>query len=290
MRITNNNLASPLLKALTLLTFLFASSITLANSCADDYWADGQWYDEGDTVEFNGDIYTAANDNPGYNPEASPWYWDWQSTAGSCGYQRKIDTSCVNTPWTDGQWYDAGDKVSFDGSTYIATVDNPGYNPTISTFFWNWVTSNDATCNNNAAAPADHAGGQWHTANITTFSSYPDPNEFECPTAENCPWMGQFKALPEKKSASWVQNNNIVAVHSDDYEWLKGKNVCIQQNKEDGGVREIKAKVVDSCDDSDCAGCCSTNRGNKDTLIDLERYTMKRFGSHSGEVKWKICN
>jgi chitinase len=32
--------------------------------------------------------------------------------------------------------YVTGDKVEFNGKGYIATGDNPGYDPTVSTFFW----------------------------------------------------------------------------------------------------------------------------------------------------------
>ena len=287
---TNINSLALLTKAVTLLAFLFTSSLALANSCADDYWTDGQWYDVGDTVEYDGDVYAAIYDNPGYNPVISTWFWEWTSAAGSCGFQRE-ESNCVSNRWTDGQWYDTGDKVEYNGDVYRATFGNPGYEPDVSTYFWDWLSPNDASCNAQEELPPSNVGTgndcgtQWHSANITTFSSYPDPNEFECPTAANCPWMGMFKGLDDRQSDSWVRQNNIIAVHSKDYEWLKGKTLKIKQ-----GNREINATVLDECSDSDCAGCCSTNMGNKDTLIDLERYTMKRFGSHSGAVEWQICN
>ena len=282
---TNINSLALLTKAVTLLAFLFTSSLALANSCADDYWTDGQWYDVGDTVEFDGNVYAAVYDNPGYNPVISTWFWDWKASAGSCAYQRE-DSYCVSNKWVDGKWYSAGDKVAYNGQVYRAAFGNPGYDPDISTYYWDWLATNDASCNGPAnPGNGGDCGTQWHSANITTFSSYPDPNEFECPTWDNCPWMGMFKALDDRQSDAWVRQNNIIAVHSKHYEWLKGKTLKIKQ-----GNREINATVLDECSDSDCAGCCSTNMGNKDTLIDLERYTMKRFGSHSGAVEWQICN
>lgn len=282
---TNINLLTTLAKAITLLTFFFTSSIALANSCADDYWTDGQWYDVGDTVEYDGDIYAAVYDNPGYNPVISTWFWDWNASAGSCGYQRE-ESNCVSNRWTDGQWYDAGDKVEYNGDVYRAVFGNPGYDPEISTYYWDWLSTNDASCNTpRNIGSGNDCGTQWYTANITYYSSYPDSNESQCRTADACPWMGLFKGLDGKQSSSWVRQNNIIAVHSKHYEWLKGKTLKIKQ-----GNREINATVLDECNDSDCAGCCTTNMGNKDTLIDLERYTMKRFGSHSGAVEWQICN
>ncbi|MGW5329382.1 glycoside hydrolase family 19 protein [Streptomyces sp. NPDC004014] len=46
--------------------------------------------------------------------------------------------SCSSYPnWTAGKAYVTGDIVRYtDGKTYIAEHDNPGYDPTISTWFW----------------------------------------------------------------------------------------------------------------------------------------------------------
>ncbi len=283
---TTNNVRTTLAKIVVLFTMLFVSNITFANDCAHDYWTDGQWYDAGDTVEFDGNVYVAVHNNPGYNPVVSHWFWDWKATAASsCSYHVRDEyneSNCVTNSWAYGEWYDVGDRVNHDGSIYVAKRGNPGYNPTTSAYYWDWQAVNDASCNN--VGRGGDCGTQWHTANITTFSSYPDSNEFECRTADTCPWMGMFKAIDDRQSASWVQQNNIIAVHSNHYEWLKGKTIKIKQ-----GTKEIDATVLDECNDSDCNGCCSANMGNKTTLIDLERYTMKRFGSNSGAVEWQIC-
>ncbi len=46
-------------------------------------------------------------------------------------------TDPVQCPaWVAGQYYVAGDLVSFEGGYYVAEYDNPGYTPTISTYFW----------------------------------------------------------------------------------------------------------------------------------------------------------
>ncbi len=285
---TNNKVLSALAKILALLALLVTSNITIANNCAYDYWTDGQWYDTGDTVEYDGDIYAAVYDNPGYHPVISSWFWDWQSTAGTCSYQDSDDNSCVDNDWIDGQWYNRGDKVKYNGTNYIAVVGNPGYNPTISTYFWDWHSTNDASCDQvetrNEVSGGD-CGTQWHSANLTYYSSYPDPNASECRSAAECPWMGQFKGLADKKSEAWVKQNNIIAVHSRDYEWLKGKTLKIKQ-----GSKEINATVYDECSDSDCNGCCSTNLGSENFLIDMEKNAMLRFGTYFGSVKWQICD
>ena len=45
--------------------------------------------------------------------------------------------ACDASTWTQGRQYAAGSIVSYsDGNTYLAKFANPGYNPTISTYFW----------------------------------------------------------------------------------------------------------------------------------------------------------
>jgi predicted chitinase len=43
---------------------------------------------------------------------------------------------CTYPNWVAMKPYVAGDKVLYLGKGFVATMDNPGYDPTISTFFW----------------------------------------------------------------------------------------------------------------------------------------------------------
>jgi chitinase len=43
--------------------------------------------------------------------------------------------------WVSGTQYYAGNKVSYQGGYYIAEYDNPGYSPTISTYFWEPISA-----------------------------------------------------------------------------------------------------------------------------------------------------
>ncbi|MFF7725621.1 glycoside hydrolase family 19 protein [Streptomyces sp. NPDC008001] len=49
---------------------------------------------------------------------------------------------CDNAPnWTGGTWYPAGTVVRYtDGKYYVAEHDNPGYDPVISTWYWDPYT------------------------------------------------------------------------------------------------------------------------------------------------------
>ena len=44
--------------------------------------------------------------------------------------------SCNASNWSEGKQYAAGSIVSYSNRTYIAKFYNPGYNPTISTYYW----------------------------------------------------------------------------------------------------------------------------------------------------------
>lgn len=125
--------------------------------------------------------------------------------------------------------------------------------------------------------------GTWRRANLTNFTSYPDPGSDECVNYNGCLWAGYFAFVDGKQPESWVMANNIAAVHSKDAGAYKLKTLRLRQ-----GTRTIDVKVYDMCSDTDCGGCCTqnANAGGIGFLIDIEKYTMNRFGSGSGVVEW----
>lgn len=123
----------------------------------------------------------------------------------------------------------------------------------------------------------------WRKANLTYYTSYPDPGSEECIKYSGCTWAGQFAALPSKMPESWVAANNIASVHSKDFAAYKLKTLRLRQ-----GDKQIDVKVYDECADSDCSGCCTANSKSTGFLIDLESYTAARFGTNSGIVEW-VC-
>jgi hypothetical protein len=84
-----------------------------------------------------------------------------------------------------------------------------------------------------------------------------------------------------------VQAHNIAAVHERDANTYKLKNLRLRQ-----GTRQIDVTVYDMCADSDCNGCCTANANQNGIgfLIDIEKYTMQRFGSGSGIVEWQCLD
>nr|WP_166640648.1 chitinase [Amycolatopsis sp. SID8362] len=104
-----------------------------AAACSAPNWVAGQWYDVGAVVKYtNGGYYRAKNANPGYDPVISTWYWEPYSCDGGGG-----GTTCSYPNWVAGQWYDVGAIVKYtNGGYYRAKNANPGYDPVISTWYW----------------------------------------------------------------------------------------------------------------------------------------------------------
>lgn len=129
----------------------------------------------------------------------------------------------------------------------------------------------------------------WNTANLTNYESYAQPGSEECLNFNGCAYPGKFSFLENTQPESWVQVNNIAAIHSKDAGVYKLKTLRLRQ-----GSNEIDVKVYDQCSDSDCDGCCTVNANanGQSFLIDIEKYTMQRFGSGSGIVEWRCldCN
>ena len=50
--------------------------------------------------------------------------------------QSEAALSCGATTWVSGKWYDAGAVVVYSSKYYVATNANPGYSPTVSTWYW----------------------------------------------------------------------------------------------------------------------------------------------------------
>ena len=106
-------------------------------------WNSTAVYTGGMSASYNGHNYQAKwwtqNENPATNGSG---VWADQ---GSCGGGSTTPTtqpgggtgSCNYPAWAAGQSYVTGNIVKYtDGKYYIAEHDNPGYDPIISTWFW----------------------------------------------------------------------------------------------------------------------------------------------------------
>lgn len=126
---------------------------------------------------------------------------------------------------------------------------------------------------------------EWHEANLTNYTSYPEPESEECIKYNGCEWAGYFSFVEGKQTEDWVKSHNVIAIHSKDAEQYRLKTFRLKQ-----GDLEIDATVYDMCSDTDCDGCCTQNSAETGFLIDIEKYTMERFGSGEGIVKWRCLD
>lgn len=184
----------------------------------------------------------------------------WTTTNLNQGY------TCKRESW--GVACSAGGAVCPGGSTPVDASTPPD-------------ASRDASV---ADASRPDAGGLvWRSANLTNFESYPDPGSDECIRFNGCTWAGMFAAVNGTQPLSWVMSHNIAAIHSRDFAQYRLKTLRLRQ-----GTRSIDVTVYDMCADTDCNGCCTQNaqQNGLNFLIDIEKYTMGRFGSGSGIVEW----
>ena len=121
---------------------------TPAPACSSPAWVQGKQYAAGSIVSYsNGSQYLAKVANPGYNPTVSTYFWSkYICAVSSAPAPTPVPApaptpapvaACSSSTWTQGKQYAAGSVVTYsNGYKYKANYANPGYNPTISTYFW----------------------------------------------------------------------------------------------------------------------------------------------------------
>lgn len=119
--------------------------------------------------------------------------------------------------------------------------------------------------------------GVWYKARLTWYQSYPKEDSEECIKYNGCEHAGYFAFLGYQKSREWVEENNIIAVHSEHTKWLGLKKLRLRPDPENA-ENEIVGTVYDFCSDEDCYGCCTRNANKTGYLIDLEFNTLQRLG------------
>ncbi|MFD0599114.1 carbohydrate-binding protein [Catellatospora coxensis] len=130
-------LAGVLAVVAALAVILPSSSASAANCVAA--WQSSSVYTGGMTASHNGRNWLARwwtqNETPGV---AEVW-----SDQGTCtgGTTPPPGGTCSHPNWAAGTWYTTGSIVRYtNGLYYIAEHDNPGYDPTISTWYWDPYT------------------------------------------------------------------------------------------------------------------------------------------------------
>jgi Predicted chitinase len=147
-------------------------------------WSAGTFYDVGAVVRYNNGYFRAKNANPGYDPLISTWFWE---PVASCPGGNNNSSSSSNggnnggscPQWSAGTDYYAGNVVIYNGSYYIAEHDNPGYDPTISTWFWEPVASCPGGNNNSSSSSGNGGSGFAAIVSEAQFNQmFPNRNPF----------------------------------------------------------------------------------------------------------------
>lgn len=114
------------------------------SSCSFPKFVFGTKYATGTIVNFadNGKNYIATHDNPGYDPTISTYFWSPYTACSAPAPAPAPAPSCSFPNYAWGSNYVTGNIVTYpdNGKYYIATHDNPGWDPTISTYFWSPYT------------------------------------------------------------------------------------------------------------------------------------------------------
>ncbi|MET9341426.1 glycoside hydrolase family 19 protein [Nonomuraea sp. NPDC003804] len=135
------------LAAVALLAAALTAVLPTASAAAADCaaaWSSSAVYHGGTAVSHAGRNWSARwwtqNETPG-----TAEVWADQGACGGGGSTPPPST-CNHPNWVAGQWYPAGSIVRYtDGRYYRAEHDNPGYDPTISTWYWEPYTCGGTT-------------------------------------------------------------------------------------------------------------------------------------------------
>jgi len=129
------------------------------------------------------------------------------------------------------------------------------------------------------AAECADPGLAWHTANKTTYESYPDPGSEECVKYNGCEYLGEFNSCENTMPESWVMSHDIASIFP--LGELGLHRLCVRS-----GDTSMVVTVIDTCADTDCDGCCTENKGDAEALIDFEKYTNARWTLEDGPIEW----
>ncbi|GIH06506.1 chitinase [Rhizocola hellebori] len=126
--------AAATLTVVSALAVVLAPTLASAAACATP-WTASAVYTGGMTASHNGHNWLAKWWTQNEAPPGTTGVWADQGTCG--GGTTPPPATCNYPNWVAGQWYATGAIVRYtNGLYYIAEHDNPGYDPTISTWYW----------------------------------------------------------------------------------------------------------------------------------------------------------
>ncbi|MFO0590150.1 MAG: glycosyl hydrolase family 18 protein [Polyangiaceae bacterium] len=162
------------------------ASVSAAQCAAAPAWSAWVAYPKGALVKYQAKVYQciqAHTSQPDWTPSAVPALWGATDCSGAGGAAGGAGNgsggagggnggggagggsgggnggACNYPAWIQGANYHTGDIVTYGGKLYIATHDNPGYSPTISTWFWSPYTCNGGNGGAGGGSGGSGSGG-----------------------------------------------------------------------------------------------------------------------------------
>ncbi|GGQ93846.1 glycoside hydrolase family 19 protein [Kitasatospora griseola] len=249
--------------AVTGLAVMVPTSSTAATACASPYAA-SQVYTGGMTASYNGHNWNAKWWTQGETPSTGgSGVWADQGACGTGGgtspspsptstgtspSPKPSGTVCAFQVWVAGTQYTTGTVVKYvpNGKFYVATHDNPGYDPTISTWYW---------------SPSNCADDQPSPSPTTSTSTSPNPGGFVVSEA-------QFNQMFPSRNPFYTYNGLVAALSaypafagtgSDTVKKQEAAAFLANINHETGGlvyvVEQNTANYPHYCDTTQPYGC-----------------------------------
>jgi len=139
------------LKFAALLLIAGIANSAAAQTCETSAnWGQSTAYPAGSVVKYtDGNLYVAkVAAGPGIRPTVSTYYWALKSLCTA-----PVPVTCNYPDWVEFKQYQTGDVVKYKGAFYKASYPNPGYVPTVSTYFWK-----SFSCSETAASAVNFHG------------------------------------------------------------------------------------------------------------------------------------
>ncbi|GIH90264.1 glycoside hydrolase family 19 protein [Planobispora siamensis] len=162
------------------LAAVIPASAASAADCATA-WSSTKAYQGGASVSYKGRNWSAKwwtqNETPGAS--GSGVWADKGACGGSTTPAPAPSTGCSHPNWVAGKFYATGAIVRYtDGKLYRAEHDNPGYDPVISTWYWEPYACNGSTPAPTTPPPTDPAPSGFVVSEAQFNQMFPNRNSF----------------------------------------------------------------------------------------------------------------
>ncbi|MFC4033780.1 glycoside hydrolase family 19 protein [Streptomyces polygonati] len=157
------------------------ASTASAATCASP-WSSSAVYTGGMAASYNSHNWSAKWWTQGETPGVADVWADQGGCGGSSGGTGGTTGgtgSCSYPAWAAGHAYVTGDIVRYtDGNYYIAEHDNPGYDPTISTWYWDPYSCTGGTTGGGSGGTTPPGNGSFVVSEAQFNQMFPSRNSF----------------------------------------------------------------------------------------------------------------